>query len=180
MAINAGILTLVGTLIIIAITKWLIGSTRDSAPGEAVAPKIYGMRKAYFAFLSIAILGSLFASLRGLPYSPPHNAEPAYQVAVTGKMWMWEVTAMTNLADHTHVAALPQGALVEIQVTAEDVNHGIGIYNEAGEILTQTQAMPGHPSKIYHTFTAPGTYHIVCMEYCGAGHPVMNSVITVE
>jgi cytochrome c oxidase subunit 2 len=39
--------------------------------------------------------------------------------------------------------------------------------------VTQTQAMPGYVNKLYHTFTKPGKYQILCMEYCGAAHHFM-------
>lgn len=180
MTFYAGLITLVGTLIIFLVTKGLIGSTKVSEPVETVAPKIYGLRKAYFFLLALVIALSLFGSLRGLPYYSPKDGPSDYVVSVTGRTWSWEVTGMVNGQDQTPVTELQAGKLVEFVLSAEDVNHGFGIYNEAGQILTQTQAMPGYPSKLYYSFTEPGTYHIVCMEYCGSGHAVMNSTLQVQ
>ncbi|OGG95448.1 MAG: hypothetical protein A2527_04900 [Candidatus Lambdaproteobacteria bacterium RIFOXYD2_FULL_50_16] len=179
MAWYAGLITLVGTLIIFAVTKWLISSTHNSAPLETVAPKIYGMRKVYFFALSLFIVVSLFGSLHGLPYFPPNQESADYNVKVVGSMWAWEVQPAIDLKENAPVEAILTGKLVEFEVSATDVNHGIGIYNEAGQILTQTQAMPGYASKIYYRFDQPGTYQILCMEYCGSGHPVMNTDFTV-
>ncbi len=180
MAFNAGILTLVGTLIIFAITNWLIRSTATPASAESVAPKIYGMRAKYFVFIVVVALGTLFVSLQGLPYTPPNGATPDYTVSVAGKMWSWEITGIQNNMDNSAATGIPAGKLIEFAVSTDNVNHGIGIYNEAGEILTQTQAMPGYPASIYYEFDQAGTYHIVCMEFCGAGHQIMNSKLIVH
>jgi len=180
MAWEAGIITLVGTLLIFAIAKWLIGSTKVVESIETVAPKMYGLRKTYFIFLLALIVVALFGTLRGLPYFAPGDAEPDYAVTVTGSMWSWEVGAITSRADGSTVEQVPAGKLIEFQVDSTDVNHGIAIYNGEGHILTQTQVMPGHPSKLYYQFETPGTYHLVCMEYCGAGHPVMSGQLQVN
>jgi len=180
MAWNAGILTLVGTLVIFAITAWLMRSAAETESAESVAPKIYGMRTKYFILLMIIIVVTLFATLRGLPYSPPNNETPVYEVSIVGKMWSWEITGIQNLQENAPSEAISAGKLVDFVVASDDVNHGIGIYNQAGQILTQTQAMPGYPAHLYYTFTEPGTYHVVCMEYCGPGHQVMTSQFTVQ
>jgi cytochrome c oxidase subunit 2 len=68
---------------------------------------------------------------------------------------------------------------VEFQVTSTDVNHGFAIYAPDGRIEIQTQAMPGVTNKFVHTFAQPGTYKVMCLEYCGVGHAPMTSRITV-
>lgn len=69
---------------------------------------------------------------------------------------------------------------VEFRVTSSDVNHGFGIYNAAGTLLTQVQAMPGYTNRLLYTFHQPGLYSILCLEYCGVGHQVMVSQFKVE
>jgi len=172
---NAGLLTLGGTLIIFGFTFWLINSTKSPAePGE-VAPKIYGMRKKYFVLLLLLIVLTLFVSLRGLPYFAP--GAPVYKVNVEGTMWYWDIAQVEGPRRGSVIEA---GKLVEFTITSSDVNHGMGIYNQAGELLTQTQAMPGYPSKLYYTFEQPGTYFVVCMEYCGLAHHAMNTTLQVQ
>ncbi|MGH8337220.1 MAG: cytochrome oxidase, partial [Gammaproteobacteria bacterium] len=68
---------------------------------------------------------------------------------------------------------------VEFRVTSSDVNHGFAIYAPDGRIVTQVQAMPGFTNKLVYTFTQPGTYRVMCLEYCGVAHAVMTSEITV-
>ncbi len=65
------------------------------------------------------------------------------------------------------------GQPIEFNVTSSDVNHGFGIYDENMVVITQTQAMPGYTNKLYYTFTKPGKYKILCLEYCGLAHHFM-------
>ena len=176
----AGIITLVGAMAIFSIFIWLIGSTKLSETTETAISKIYGLRKVYFIALSLIILVTLMGSLRGLPYFSPSDLPPDYTVKIMGSMWAWNIVGITKGPDQSAQSSIESGKQVEFQVESADVNHGMGIYNAQGEILTQTQAMPGYPAKLYYTFDSPGTYHIVCMEYCGTGHHLMNQSFDVQ
>ncbi|MBS0570042.1 MAG: cytochrome oxidase, partial [Proteobacteria bacterium] len=74
---------------------------------------------------------------------------------------------------------LTAGSPVEFRVTSADVNHGFAIYAPDGRIAIQTQAMPGFTNKILYTFTQPGTYKVMCLEYCGLGHAPMTAQFEV-
>lgn len=71
---------------------------------------------------------------------------------------------------------IPAGAEVTFIMTSKDVIHGMQI---AG---TNVNAMvtPGHIQTITETFDEPGEYLILCNEYCGAGHQMMATTITVN
>jgi cytochrome c oxidase subunit 2 len=64
-------------------------------------------------------------------------------------------------------------------VTSRDVNHGFGIYDASLKLLTQIQAMPGYVNKVHYTFTRPGKYRVMCMEYCGLIHHDMIAELTI-
>lgn len=71
---------------------------------------------------------------------------------------------------------VPVGAKVNFIMTSKDVVHGMQI------IDTNVNAMvlPGHIQKISQTFNKPGEYLILCNEYCGIGHQLMSTTITVK
>lgn len=71
---------------------------------------------------------------------------------------------------------VPVGSEVEFIMTSKDVVHGMQI------IDTNVNAMvlPGHIQTIKQTFNEPGEYLILCNEYCGAGHQLMSTTITVK
>jgi cytochrome c oxidase subunit 2 len=77
------------------------------------------------------------------------------------------------------VVQVPAGALVEFRVTTLDVNHGFSIYAPDGRLMAQTQAMPGYVNRLRVEFDRPGTYRVLCLEFCGMAHHVMNGVIEV-
>lgn len=71
---------------------------------------------------------------------------------------------------------VPVGAEVHFTMTSKDVVHGFQV---AGTNLN-AMVMPGHIQKISQTFNEPGEYLVLCNEYCGAGHQMMSTTITVK
>jgi heme/copper-type cytochrome/quinol oxidase subunit 2 len=68
------------------------------------------------------------------------------------------------------------GSKVTFYVTSKDVMHGFHI----DETNVNFMIIPGQVSKLSHTFDKPGTYKIICHEYCGIGHQTMFAQIIVE
>lgn len=102
----------------------------------------------------------------------PHDATAtpgSVVVNATGYQWYWEI-------DKEEV---PVGTEVVFHVHTQDVTHGMGVADPSGRIIFQTQAMPGYVNKIKHTFSEPGEYKILCMEFCGVGHHDMIAELNV-
>ncbi|MCM3117790.1 hypothetical protein M3610_21285 [Neobacillus sp. MER 74] len=72
------------------------------------------------------------------------------------------------------------GEPVQFRVTSKDVTHGFGLYDEKLHLIAQTQAMPDYTNIVSITFKKPGTYKIMCLEYCSTGHHVMIKDIVVK
>ncbi len=71
---------------------------------------------------------------------------------------------------------VPVGSTVHFTMTSKDVVHGFQV---AGTNLN-AMVMPGHIQKISQTFDEPGEYLVLCNEYCGTGHQLMSTTITVK
>jgi cytochrome c oxidase subunit 2 len=71
---------------------------------------------------------------------------------------------------------LPAGSTVHFILTSKDVTHGFQV---AGTNIN-AMVMPGHIQKITQKFDKPGEYLVICNEYCGAGHHVMSTNITIN
>jgi cytochrome c oxidase subunit II len=71
---------------------------------------------------------------------------------------------------------VPRGSTVTFYATSPDVVHGFFIPNTAVNMMV----VPGWVSDESHTFTNPGTYLLLCNEYCGAGHHFMYGSIEVQ
>lgn len=171
----AGLVSLVGGLIVIALFVAIAVLARRSIP-EAHG-NIYKARRYYAIFLVLALVGAFAMTLPRAPYVAFQNLDPVMTISVTGKMWSWQLKADRGDPDEIIV---PLGKPVQFDVTAEDVNHGFGIYGPDGNIVTQTQAMPGYVNRLQHTFEKPGTYHVLCLEFCGLMHHAMLSEFTVR
>ncbi|HZO94185.1 MAG TPA: cytochrome c oxidase subunit II [Candidatus Baltobacteraceae bacterium] len=70
---------------------------------------------------------------------------------------------------------VPAGSRVTFYVTSADVEHGFSI----PETGVNTMVTPGWVSSVSHTFSKPGTYLLICNEYCGAGHQMMAAKVEV-
>lgn len=137
-----------------------------------IQAKGYQIRKYYFLSL-VAVMGFATAiSLSRLPYHQPHqaSAEHGRTINVTASQYAWE------FSDETFEVGEP----VNFIVTSKDVTHGFGLYNPDLDLLAQTQAMPGYKNTVHITFSKPGTYQVLCLEYCSVGHHVMMKEIVVE
>lgn len=71
---------------------------------------------------------------------------------------------------------VPVGSKVNFVMTSKDVVHGMQIV----DTNVNAMIMPGHIQTISNTFNEPGEYLILCNEYCGAGHQLMSTTITVK
>ena len=166
-------LTLMG--IIAAIFIWIaVGASNalaDYGPTIAVAYR----RRTWLFWIFVAVLvGGNFQTLRRLPYirvsaPAPTSAADVQPVEVSGEEWSWTITPNN----------FQVGQTVEFHVTSTDVNHGFGLYDPDVRLVTQTQAMPGYINRVRYTFKKPGTYQILCLEFCGVAHHAMMSEITV-
>ena len=97
-------------------------------------------------------------------------AKPDVVIRAVGHQWRWEIDRDTVRA----------GELVEFQLTASDVNHGLAIYQNKTRMVAQAQAMPGYVNKLLVRFSEPGEYELLCLEYCGLAHHGMRAVIKVR
>jgi len=157
----------VGTFLI-AVFAMVARSAGTAGSPDAIAASAARWRRMTFWALVLLFVPAIGYSLTKLPYSSD-TAPAAVVVQATGHQWAWVLTPAT----------VPAGQAVEIRVTGADVNHGFGVYDTNDRLITQTQAMPGFTNVIRYTFMTPGTYRILCLEYCGLGHHTMVSQLTV-
>ena len=133
--------------------------------------KSTGLRAWFFWILVIAGVLITVITMLDLPYAATRGNAPdnAVTVDVEGRQWFWQVGD----------AELKAGDTVVFNVTSGDVNHGLGLYNPDMRMVAQVQAMPGYVNVLAVTLDQPGTYKMLCMEYCGLVHHAMVSELTV-
>ena len=169
------LLTLVLMLLVFSVFIW-VAITSQKGTQEAyvdIQHKAYSKRFILFTTMLIAGVVIAIATTQSLPYSATRGGaldQDTQIVNVVGKQWYWE------LSQNNAKTGVP----VLFNVTSGDVNHGLGIYDSDMRLLGQTQAMPGYENKLKFTFTQPGEYKLMCMEYCGLAHHVMISSFFVK
>lgn len=144
---------------------------RQHADYEPIQHRGYRIRTRFFWALVLLGTPTLLYSMTDLPYAAMRDRSAAAQVVeVIGHQWYWTLSGNTVRA----------GQPVEFRITSADVNHGFAVYDPDMRIVAQTQAMPEYVNKVRYTFTRPGTYKIMCLEYCGVAHQNMMAEIQVQ
>lgn len=103
------------------------------------------------------------------PWAEPSVRELApgkYEAYVLAQIWRFDPGEIR----------IPAGSEITFYVTSKDVQHGLKIMDTNINMMI----LPGQVSKLKTTFNNPGTYDIVCHEYCGIGHHTMYGQIIVE
>ena len=170
-------------LIIVTVFGGVAFSTR--APRSVEYGKTMRLRGIAFLSLAAILLTFLVITLPQLPY-PLEASTPGRIVHAVGKQYAWSLTEGAGPTlerweeDYSPTVTVPAGTLIEFRVTTLDVNHGFSLYAPDGHLVAQTQAMPGYLNRLRLTLDEPGTYTVLCLEFCGMGHHRMRGVIEVR
>jgi len=99
-----------------------------------------------------------------------HLIPPGDSVYIAGRRFDWDGLPVE----------LEAGREYDIHLGAYDVQHGFSVRPE--ETLSKhinLQVFPGNEWVIPMTFEEPGTYHVICNEFCGRGHQTMHGAFRV-
>jgi cytochrome c oxidase subunit II len=176
------------TLVIVSVFAAVALSTRR--PGQVDYGKANRLRLVAFVSLAAVLVTFLVVTLPHLPYTVDARASdpraPDRIVHAVGKQYAWSLTdhagptLETWDSSFSPTVTVPAGMPVEFRVTTLDVNHGFSLYSPEGRLMAQTQAMPGYVNRLRVTFDRPGTYTVLCLEFCGLSHHRMRGVVEVR
>lgn len=154
-------ITLAGIGSVALIFCYVISQAGRRAETAQVQARASAIRRWFFLALIVLFVGVTAATLVPFPIPNQHaSSQTRRTVKAVGRQWFWELSP----------GPIEVGVPVEFQVTSGDVNHGFGIYDRSGRLLAQAQAMPGITNRLVYTFTQPGKYRVLCLEYCGLAH----------
>lgn len=143
----------------------------SGSPAEIRSTSQERLRRVLLGLALAVGLPLTYLSLTELPYHRPADwSSTATIVDAVGRQWNWTLSQNN----------FQVGDRVEFRVTSEDVNHGFALYDPDMRVVTQTQAMPGYVNILRHHFQRPGTYTVLCLEYCGVAHHAMAAEIQVR
>ena len=175
---------LAGTAVIVLVFVWIALSTRR--PATVDVKRAYGLRRVFFIVGAAAVLVLLVATIPLAPYAKAGaRADRVVYVAARQFDFVFSNEPITATADLAQVQRIddleiPAGTVVEFRVTSLDVSHGFGLYGPERQIIAQTQAMPGYFNRLLVRLDAPAQYQVFCLEYCAAGHHLMQTRLTVK
>jgi cytochrome c oxidase subunit 2 len=89
-----------------------------------------------------------------------------YEAVLIAQMWSYAPNQIR----------VPAGSTVNFRIASADVTHGL-IIEKTDVNLT---IIPGHVAEASATFRQPGTYLMLCHEYCGISHHMMYAQVVVE
>lgn len=172
--------TFAGTAVVFAITAYFVVRyrRRPEAGPTPRTPRVVAPMK-----LEVAVIGVLATLFVGwwvigfLQYrhleTPPASSMKVY---VTAKQWMWKF-AYPSGQTSTDVLVVPTHQPVELIMTSRDVLHGF--YVPAFRI--KQDVIPGRQVATWFEAVEPGTYDILCTQYCGTRHSFMRGqVVALE
>lgn len=95
-----------------------------------------------------------------------HMGGNQYTAHIVAQMW----------AFNPAVINVPPGSEVTFIMTSRDITHGILVEEHDVNLML----LPGQVSVTSAVFDRPGTYQMICHEFCGPGHQNMIGVVIVE
>ncbi len=160
---------LIAAAVILLVMAAIAKSTHEPSIAQTIVqPRGYRLRRGWLWALAAVAVVAFAISLPSFPYgnaatlSGPHFAIVAMQ---------YGFQTPQSVPSHTPIV---------FDVSSRDVNHGFGIYDPAGHLIAQVQAMPEYVNHLPITFARPGHYLVRCLEYCGIAHASMQGGFDVQ
>jgi cytochrome c oxidase subunit 2 len=149
--------------IVVAVALWATTLRRAQIDLHRLAE----LEKRWLGIVVALLAALLAATIWFIPYgkSTPPDAQI---VQVDASQFFWKLSRRRVTA----------GRPVAFVTRASDVNHGFGIFL-GHKLIAQIQVVPDRNSTLIHTFTHPGTYTVLCLEFCGVGHGQMETTFEV-
>ncbi|MFY9779825.1 MAG: cytochrome c oxidase subunit II [Candidatus Baltobacteraceae bacterium] len=107
------------------------------------------------------------------------NGSPALTMEVIGHQFYFEYRypgLKSSVYSNGEAMHLPLGEPVRVLVTSADVLHSFWV----PEIRLKATAVPGLVQNVNFTPTRTGSFQIVCAEFCGVDHSVMQGQLIIE
>ena len=105
-----------------------------------------------------------------------HKHAPANGMVIQaiGRQWMWKFQHPGGQAEINNLH-VPAGDPVLINMISQDVIHSLYI----PALRIQMETLPGRYTQLWFKADRPGTYHILCAEFCGTDHSKMAGILTI-
>ncbi len=169
------VLTIGAAVLLVAVMVLLAFAVRRQG---AIRPRLWVLGGGV-AF-PVVVLAALFAySEHERPAWRPVPPPDALIIAVTGRMWWWEVRYEDRAGGHSFITAnevrMPAGRPVFFALTSGDVIHSFWVPALGGKM----DMVPGRLQHLLLQADEPGRWRGQCTEYCGTQHARMALDVVV-
>jgi len=171
------LLTMAGATLVTLVGLYFLVKYRRRLP-EPAAPNAESSARPHFLYKlsALAVLALLFLTwwvvgarqFMRLRVAP----EGARDVYVTAKQWMWKF-AYPEGARSISTLYVPVGRPVRLIMTSRDVIHSFFV----PDFRVKQDVLPGRYTTMWFEVRAPGTYQILCTQYCGTNHSTMRGEV---
>ena len=155
----------VAVVLAVGITLAMWASTRSR--GATDTRRLAEFERRWLLIVVVILVSLLAATIWLAPYG--HSTPPDAQVVhVQAQQFFWKITPTRVKVDQP-VAFVTRADGCQPRVR--------GLRGHT--FIAQIQVVPGRTSTLVHTFHHPGTYTVLCLEFCGVGHHDMRSSFEV-
>jgi cytochrome c oxidase subunit II len=167
---SAAILVLVYGLILIYMFRYHAGSKAERGRPSL---KSWRFEIAWTCGTMIVFFGLFVwgADLYVRLFQAPENALRIY---VVGKQWMWKAEHPGGQKE-INALHVPIDRPIQLVMTSQDVIHDFSV----PAFRIKRDVLPGRYETIWFEARQPGTYHLFCTQFCGAGHATMTGDVVV-
>lgn len=167
----------VGVVLVITILKFRIRKGH-TAPRPNLASSNHSLEAAWTVIPAIILLVIGVMAFEVLIFTDTQCTSWDVQVTAIGHQWFWEFWTNYTNGTHTHsVGSLSLRSNTTVRLVLESVDVAHSIFIQA--LGVHLDAIPGHQNSICFEPTMPGSYSIVCTQFCGLSHYAMVSTIDV-
>lgn len=172
-------LSIFSVLIVILVASLLIGfSIRFRSGSKAARHNVPGLhrREIEIGWIAATAFAALFffwwATSLNLQFQKPPDG--AIEIHINAKQWMWKASH-ENGARELGTLHVPVGQPVKLYMESQDVIHSFFV----PAFRLKQDVVPGRTTITWFNTTEPGTYELLCAEYCGTGHSRMRGEVVV-
>lgn len=150
---------------------------RKSDPPDAIGIQVHDNHKLEFWWTVIPALFVILLSVLSIQIWYKITLEPQNGLVVEaiGHQWYYTFRYPQVNGEITDAMHLPIGVPVTLNITSSDVIHSFWV----PAMRLKEDMVPGLVTQMRFTPTRIGTYHIICTQFCGIDHSVMNKQLFV-
>ena len=167
----------VGVVLVVTVLKFRV-RRGHSAPNPQLPTSNHSLEAAWTIVPAVILLILGILAFETLTFTDTVPRTSDVQVTAIGHQWFWEFYANSTNGTSVHsvgALSLKSNLTVLLLVKSVDVDHSLFI----PALGVHLDAIPGHVNQIWFKPDLPGTYDIVCTQFCGVSHYAMVGTLTV-